>query len=124
MKKTWNRIETWLEGHAPLILGSLAGGASDQELEECERGLGISLPESVRESYRIHNGQHESEITTSSFIYEYRLFSLRRIAQEWSIWADLANRGEFNGVSSEAPGRVRDDLWWRPEWIPLTGNSA
>ncbi|MBS0260785.1 MAG: SMI1/KNR4 family protein [Planctomycetes bacterium] len=56
--ESWRRIETWLKDHAPQIFATLRPGASEEELRRIEQTIGQSLPDDVRESYRIHDGQN------------------------------------------------------------------
>ena len=54
---TWQRIETWLVQNAPQIMQGLAPGATEEEIAAAEKIPGVALPEEVRDSYRIHDGQ-------------------------------------------------------------------
>ncbi|MDQ2686951.1 MAG: SMI1/KNR4 family protein, partial [Armatimonadota bacterium] len=116
METIWQRIETWLAANAPQAIISLRAGASDTEIADAERRLGITLPDDVRSSYRIHDGQERDgygPLPVEEFL------SLERILDEWQVWKDLLDGGDFEGIESEPSGPIRSD-WWNPRWIPLT----
>jgi len=118
MKLIWDRIEAWLRANAPVIFESLRAGASAEALAEAERALGVTFPDDVRASYRIHNGAD-----STVFIEGWELLSLERIRDEWAAWKDLLDRGTFVEFQSRPDGRTLPD-WWSPAWIPLTYSGA
>jgi cell wall assembly regulator SMI1 len=125
MQEIWLRIEDWLRDNAPKCLDVLASGASDTQISELEEHLSIQLPEDVKASYRIHNGQTA---------YEYGLFngceflSLERIKNEWQIWKDLLDSGTFQSADGQDQGCDPDlgvaNVWWSAKWIPLTYDGS
>jgi len=120
MRATWDRIERWLRTHAPQVHESLRPGATDEQLDEAERRLGIILPEPVRQSYRIHDGQ---ESDGPALIDAWEFLSLERIVDEWKVWKQLLDGGEFSRSRSQPDPGIRTD-WWSPRWIPLTYSGS
>jgi cell wall assembly regulator SMI1 len=120
MKETWGRIETWLGSNASLLLDSLCPGATVSEIAELERALGVVLPDDVRESYGIHNGQSDDG---PGLIDTWEFLSLDRILAEWRIWKDLLDSGTFAESRGKPVGPIRDD-WWNPRWIPVTYSGS
>lgn len=57
---SWQRIERWLQVHAPEVPPTLRPGASKKQIAAFEQATGLALPEDVRESLFIHDGQEES----------------------------------------------------------------
>src|SRR4051812_40780592 len=55
--ETWRRIEAWLDEHLPAVKATLRRGISKKDLNKFERAIKRTLPEDVRESWRIHDGQ-------------------------------------------------------------------
>jgi cell wall assembly regulator SMI1 len=55
--ESWHRIEAWLGEHLPILKLSLRPGISRTDLKRFEKLIGRSLPEDVRESWMIHDGQ-------------------------------------------------------------------
>jgi cell wall assembly regulator SMI1 len=120
MRPTWDRIDAWLRLNAPGIHDSLRPGATDLEIAETEQFLGVTFPEAVRESYRIHDGQSSEG---PGLIDAWELLSLERIKDEWKVWKDLLDGGDFEGNESEPEEGVRGD-WWNDRWVPLTYSGS
>ena len=116
MEAVWNRIESWLQTHAPKIFDCLQPGVSEQQIQETEAFLGVTLPADVKDSYRLHNGQ---QLSGPSFIDGWDLLSLDEIQSNWLVWKQLLERGDFHGITSEPSGPILSD-WWNPRWIPFT----
>ena len=100
MQLIWTRIENWLADNAPEILENLNPGATEEEIKRTEEFLGISFPEDVKDSDRIHNGQKPYVDTPDGqqwkdycLIDMWQLLSLDRIKHEWSIWKELLDTG-------------------------------
>jgi cell wall assembly regulator SMI1 len=55
--ESWRRIEAWLGEHLPILKLSLRPGISRTDLKKFEKMIGRSLPDDVRESWMIHDGQ-------------------------------------------------------------------
>jgi cell wall assembly regulator SMI1 len=119
MQEIWNRIEAWLDAHVPAGAGILQAGAAEEEIATTERHLGVSLPEEVRASFRLHDGQAEGPW----LMWGSELLSLERVRQEWAAWKGLADAGAFRNFRSDSDGRVAGD-WYHPGWIPLTHDGG
>lgn len=123
MQSIWARIKNWLSSNAPSLLETLQLGASDTEIEELETRLSVQLPEDVKASYRIHNGQKD---VGSPFLYGYEFLSLKDIYGQWEIEQEVDSQiGEIYGsdylsqVDSQLEeNEVRNEAW-NPCWIPL-----
>jgi cell wall assembly regulator SMI1 len=116
MEEIWTRIDAWLKVNAPKLFDTLQPGASDSQIQALENALSIQLPEDVKVSYRIHNGQSGS---APGLIPEAQEFlSLERIREEWQVWKGLLDEGSLLGGSEPELG-IRTD-WWNAKWIPLT----
>jgi cell wall assembly regulator SMI1 len=120
MQDVWNRIERWLAANVPDILDGLNPGATMREIEETETFLGVTFPEDVRASYLIHNGQSSE---SGALFGTFQLLALENIRDEWSVWKDLLDAGDFDDARSEPDGPIVTD-WWHPRWIPLTYNGG
>ncbi|MDV2991669.1 MAG: hypothetical protein N4J56_001323 [Chroococcidiopsis sp. SAG 2025] len=120
MEEIWQRIDSWLQANTPHIFETLQSGASEAQIAELEAILSIKLPEDVKASYRIHNGQS----IYKEGLFEGREFlSLERIREEWEVWKDLLDAGEFEGYESDPDVGIRNN-WWNDKWIPITYDGA
>lgn len=116
----WQRLETWLGVHAPDLLADLQPGATEQAIQQTETFLGVQLPEDFKAVYRRHNGQDEA----SDWLFNGREFlSLERIQEEWQVWKELLDGGDFDHSASEPDTGIRTD-WWHAQWIPITYDGA
>ncbi|HSI62294.1 MAG TPA: SMI1/KNR4 family protein [Candidatus Saccharimonadia bacterium] len=120
IQNLWQRFEAWLLVSAPQAHASLRPGASEAQIEELEKLVGVKFPADIRDSYRLHDGQARE----GPWLLDGReLLSLERIAEEWKVWKDLLDGGDFDGISSDPDEFVRSD-WWHPAWIPLSYDGA
>jgi cell wall assembly regulator SMI1 len=144
MEEIWERIDSWLKVNAPKVFDTLQLGASDSQIEAVEHALSIQLPEDVKASYRIHNGEQ----LTSDYrlIPELQEFlSLERIQAEWKSQKEVLDSvaaeyvfsphelqalkelfgEEYRENRSIADPGIRSDFcWWYLQWIPLTCSSS
>jgi cell wall assembly regulator SMI1 len=121
MDDAWNRIEAWLTANAAPIAAGLNPPAPDSEIRETEHLLGARFPDDVRASFLRHNGQaHDSPWMMNG----WELLSLERIRDEWKVWKDLLDGGDFSGIQSDADGSTVRNDWWNPAWIPFTYSGS
>jgi cell wall assembly regulator SMI1 len=131
MQEIWERIEKWLLANAPELYDELSPGASEEELQRAETILGVRLPDEVRESYGIHNGQKhyrgvgfntaEVELKLYGLLDNSTLMSLEAILGRWNMLKELREGGDFDDLECITDGSTVTD-WWHPKWIPFTYN--
>jgi cell wall assembly regulator SMI1 len=99
----------------------LHSGAAEEEIAATERAIEASLPQDLRHLLKLHNGSEHGLFV----LPRWELFSASRIADEWSIWADLYH-SQFKpeGYTSDPSGPVQGDEWWRLKWIPFCGDGG
>ena len=120
MKSIWNRIETWLGAHAPEVLNGLNPPATRAQITEAEATLGVRFPKDVVDTFLIHDGQS----SRGPWALEgCEFLSLKRIVDEWTVWKELLDSGEFEDNKSASDGHTVTD-WWNAEWIPVTWDGA
>lgn len=120
MKELWDQFEAWLTVHWPDGLASLNPPATDEELALLEDALGAKLPEDFSECLRVHNGQSDS---AGGLFDNSKFLSTGAILEEWKVWKDLLDSGEFEGIHSEPEDGIKSD-WWNASWIPMTHNGC
>ncbi|XP_064627344.1 F-box only protein 3-like [Lineus longissimus] len=60
IRQAWDRIEGYLKENVPMTYDMLNDGLSEKELDEVEESLNYKLPDDMRCSIRIHNGQKDA----------------------------------------------------------------
>ncbi len=119
MKDTWEKIETWLGANVAGVLATLLPPASLQEIQRAEEILGVTLPDDVRESYSIHNGQALDQQTAGyGLVAGHELLRLSYVTAAWRGYKAQYDEGSFDVMPEPAEG-VKDDFW-NPKWIPIT----
>jgi cell wall assembly regulator SMI1 len=120
MKQQWERLEVWLKAHNPALLADLNPPASDTNIRTLEQKLGVKLPADFVECLKVHDGQRGA----ADWLFSGAEFlSSQRILDEWAIWKELLDGGDFEGAEVE-PGAGIKPVWWCPKWIPFTYNGA
>ncbi|MCY2965058.1 MAG: SMI1/KNR4 family protein [Planctomycetota bacterium] len=133
---SWRRIEIWLKDQAPQILATLRPGVSEDEIRRIEQTIGKSLPDDVRESYRIHDGQNrwidEDDYVPGVF---FGLCPRPLHYDEGVEWCwrhrTASNPENFDETNPEVRERFQSFpegairlAWMRPGWIPLYWDSG
>lgn len=96
----WARIHAWLKNHAAEELALFAPPAADSAIDALDGEIPTPLPRALRDSARIHNGQHGGAIAG------LQLLSLEEGASE---------RERMLGYSTD--DAVGFD--WSPNWFPV-----
>ncbi|RMD43067.1 hypothetical protein DV735_g2064, partial [Chaetothyriales sp. CBS 134920] len=79
------KIERWVEKNYPELLDSLGEGCSRNDVNELEHELDVTLPQDVRESLGIHDGQERGGRPTG-IVFGCMLLDCEEIVQEWNQW--------------------------------------
>lgn len=82
---SWSKIDRWAEEHYPELYDQLCEGATVNDLNELEHQLDCSLPQDVRQSLQIHDGQERGGNPTG-IIFSGMLLDCEEIVQEWDTW--------------------------------------
>jgi cell wall assembly regulator SMI1 len=122
MKETWLRIERRLTELGCLDAMALRAGASAQEMEALEEHLGIALPDAIKQSLAIHDGQDNSGL-----VYGAELLSVAGIRQQWDNWRALdeddMNADCADAMGSDPEGAIKP-MYCNRSWIPLTHDGG
>lgn len=124
MKRIWERIEAWLDRNAKEALRDLGAGVEPGALEELERDIGVTFPPDFRTSCQIHNGQRSAD---SPPLIEDRwcLLPIGGIKKNWRLMKEIWDEGTFSVEETNMrPDPQVKPAWWKPEWIPITGDGA
>lgn len=82
---SWKKIENWAERNYEELYDQLSEGCTQNDINELEHELDVSLPQDVRESLSIHDGQERGGRPTG-MIFGCMLLDCEEIAQEWKNW--------------------------------------
>lgn len=135
MADSWKRIEAWLDAYLPVYKHTLKPGLSKKELAKFEKAVGASLPEDVRQSWRIHDGQchladdvfdalleedHDTEPRSLiGVIFGERLLDLESALKEWRFWAKIGEEhwDEMEWSQTSSPERPIQRCYTTRGWI-------
>lgn len=118
MEAIWTRIDSWLAANAPQVRASLNSGATDEEIAQAEAFFGVNLPDDLKSSYRIHNGQAEDSYSLFPGLEFLSLQHMIAVSQKWQDWADESFECDQEDISEGVWNG-----WWNPYWIPFTNES-
>ncbi|KAG6041128.1 hypothetical protein E4U41_005931 [Claviceps citrina] len=85
VRYSWQRIDSWAEENYPELWDQLGEGATVNDLNDLEHQLDCSLPQDVRESLMVHDGQERGGRPTG-IIFGSMLMDCEEICQEWETW--------------------------------------
>jgi cell wall assembly regulator SMI1 len=120
MKNVWQRLDLWLFHHAPDIGKTLNESATEEEITRLETGIGLTLPDDLRASLAVHNGQH-ADFYPRALVEQWELLSVERMLEEWLFLKDFYDAGEFAENTVNADEHLAKE-WWSPAWLPITDN--
>jgi len=113
VKSSWQKIDSWAEEHYPELFDQLCEGCTINDLNELEHQLDCSLPQDVRESLMIHDGQERGGNPTG-IIFGSMLLDCEEMVQEWDNWRKV-NREFLHEASVAKPP---------PPPKPVAGSSS
>ncbi len=118
----WNEIKTILSRKECLAEMALQPGASEKELVDLERHLGVALPELLKAMLRIHDGQ-----TGFGLLFGVQMLSTQGIRSTWDEWRSLEEdelNKEFEwNMASRPPGAVKP-MYTNSRWIALSHDAG
>jgi cell wall assembly regulator SMI1 len=82
---SWKRIERWLEDNFGELLDNLCTPATINDINELEHELNCTLPDEIRESLQIHDGQERGGRPTG-ILFGCMLLDCEEIVEEWQNW--------------------------------------
>ncbi|BCL84636.1 SMI1/KNR4 family protein [Ktedonobacteria bacterium brp13] len=121
----WRRIENWMSNDAPFTWQKLPSGASEEEIQQAEEVLGMTLPQDFKTSYRMHNGHFCIDLVTTMDI-----LPLQKAIEYWKELKLLLEDGVFDDnkpyyffdpicIQSHWQTGPIQPVWWHVQWIPF-----
>ncbi|KAI0302124.1 hypothetical protein BC826DRAFT_987373 [Russula brevipes] len=132
LEQTWSRIRTWLSAEYPELGDTLNYGMLPQDLANIEMQFGFSLPQVIRESYLVVDGQEpeSSAGCSEGLFFGLHLLPLDEVLDEWRFWREVdddPNTGAHSRLrefmQSIPPGWIRREYSQRG-WIPLISDKT
>ncbi|EMC97165.1 hypothetical protein BAUCODRAFT_52829, partial [Baudoinia panamericana UAMH 10762] len=99
---SWRRIDRWLEDNYEELFENIGEPATINDVNELEHELDCTLPQEVRESLQIHDGQERGGMPTG-IIFGCMLLDCEEIIQEWQNWRTVNEAYFSNERSYEIP---------------------
>ncbi len=87
VSQSWNRLKNWFDVNLPEVVTTLRPGCSPAELVAFEQETRLSLPEDVRQSFLIHDGQ--KDYTSPGVIVGQALDRLERVKGSLLFWREM-----------------------------------
>lgn len=124
LREDWQRITAWTAAHFPPGIFQAAVGVSNQKIEALEQTLGVSLPDDLKESYRIHDGSADTP-----FPYSGTLLPIEEIGKHWLAccqWQKEEKWGspEYDDYQPQSIEGPIKPIWWNPLRIRVTDNRS
>lgn len=127
MKNILEKLHHIFQNKYPQILDTLNPGADLYRISELEQKIGMTLPDSFKDFYQVHDGQ---KLTGLSLFDGDYLLSIDEILREWLQWKEVTPKIEADilatygdKLASEPDLGIRNN-WWNPAWIPITSNGC
>jgi cell wall assembly regulator SMI1 len=98
---SWKKIDRWAEKNYEELFDNLCEGCTQNDINELEHVLDITLPQDVRESLSIHDGQERGGRPTG-IILGCMLLDCEEIVQEWNNWK-VVNEEYLSKANKPAP---------------------
>jgi cell wall assembly regulator SMI1/predicted DNA-binding WGR domain protein len=118
LEASWKRIDAWLTQNAPALMAKMGKGATPEAIARAEATLGLELPDDVRASYAVHDGDGDISLFPSG---EY--LSLDGMLVQYKIWKELVDDGTLVSGAADPKGPIRNDDY-NLNWIPLTHDGG
>ena len=128
MNKYWQEIEEIFKPKNYQDLFRLNDGASQSDLEDLESLIGLELPQSVKDFYRIHNGQEpywQNKRSSPGMFFDWGFSPIEEVVRDWQTWHELQdmNQDMAEDMSSYPHGHIKN-LYTNDGWIPLIDDSG
>lgn len=132
LEQTWIRIRNWLSTEYPELGDTLNYGILPQDLASLEMQFGFSLPQVIRESYLMVDGQEpeSSAGCSEGLFFGLHLLPLEEVLEEWRFWREVdddPNTGAHpqlrEYMQSVPSGWIRKEYSQRG-WIPLISDKT
>ncbi|KAK2073717.1 hypothetical protein P8C59_007973 [Phyllachora maydis] len=95
-------IDAWAEENYPELFDQLCEPCTVNDLNELENQLDCTLPQDVRDSLQVHDGQERGGLPTG-IIFSGMLMDCEEIVQEWDNWRKVNQEFLFDTAAVSKP---------------------
>lgn len=117
-------IARWVEARAPQLPPMFRPAATEAQIAEAERQLGLALPPALHALYRLADGQPEGAATLlDAFSWMPLSEVVERAAFLNEFFPDGLNEEDPDHAPIQANTGIRPTWWW-PQWLPIMANGG
>ncbi|KAK3043967.1 hypothetical protein LTS18_002534, partial [Coniosporium uncinatum] len=102
VKHSWKRIERWAEDNYEELHDNLSPACTLNDVNELEHELDCSLPNDIRASLQVHDGQERGGLPTG-LVFGCMLLDCEEIVEEWNNWRKVNEEYLNQGASRNYP---------------------
>jgi cell wall assembly regulator SMI1 len=110
-------IQSWMQDHAHGV--TFRPPANPGAIDSFEYHSGLALPESVRQTLLILDGETRK---SAGMIGNWRLMPIAEIQAAWGLLNKLAEKGAFTDLAPKPSPYIRR-AWWYSAWIPIVASD-
>lgn len=121
--EAWARFTQWLSEYAPVHADALNPPATEEQIEQAESRMGVSLPLELRQILMINNGTTARNRTLSGNSFydargggDYSPFPSYNVFNDVELTCSLYTGNRTASVSMQEPGSRYE--YWKQGWIP------
>ncbi|MFJ3913674.1 DUF4259 domain-containing protein [Streptomyces vinaceus] len=107
--RSWARIDSWMQRHAPASYALLAPPADPAEVEAAQEAMGVRFPADLLHSLACHDGLTE----WANVFPDQPPVSVAGILDHWQMCVEIAG-----DASDPSEPHGDEEPWWHPQWIP------
>lgn len=124
LDENFRLVADWIEAHDGKGAPAFNPPASDYQIAEAERQLGVALPPAIRRLYQLANGQPHYR---TGFWGSFQLVSLQDVVNSAQFlndeFPDGVNVHDEDHAAIRVPPEIRA-VWWSRDWIPIMENGG
>lgn len=109
-------------------------GASDEQIQMLEEGIGMALPDELKQLYRLTNGQQallrreplEPGRYTAPLFGNWTFLSTEDALREYRVWQDVIRDGglDSNEWITTREGHPVARVYWQEGWLPIAEDGG
>jgi cell wall assembly regulator SMI1 len=124
--REWDRIEAWLKINLPEVIADLNPPASEDAINQAQTELGVTLPDSFKALYRIHDGQRQN---SHGAFFGHWFMSLEQLMMRYADWKGIVIHDPVAALGADLPMTSTPEgaiqlRYADIAWIPFTEAGA